>query len=64
MELARVGRTKDIKAVTMIGGDDDEGVVELADLLEVGHDRSNGIIELKEVTKCSIGIEDMHLFVD
>jgi hypothetical protein len=47
----------------MVGSDNDECVLVLADLLQVFNGRTNGVVELEELPKCTVVIEDMHHLV-
>lgn len=61
VEVLGVGRAKDVKAVSVVGGDDDEGVVELPDLLEVLEGGADSVVEFEEVTKSTVDILSISL---
>ncbi len=48
----------------MIGGDYDECLLELTDLLQMSHDGAQRIIELQEIAQCTVSVEHVHLLVD
>lgn len=52
------------KAVSVISSDHDEGVFELANLLQVLQSRSQGVVQLEQVTKRSVNILHVHFFID
>lgn len=50
--------------MTVVGGDDNEGVLELANLLEVLQGRPKSVVELEEVTEGAVDVLNVHLLVD
>jgi hypothetical protein len=56
--------TEDVKAVTVVGSDDDESVLELADLLEVLHGGLDGVVKFKELAQSTVVVERVHLLID
>jgi len=64
IEVLGVDGTEDIETVTVVGGDDDEGITELTKSLELLHGCSNGVIELQQLTESAVVVECVHLLVD
>jgi hypothetical protein len=54
----------DSQTVTVIGSDDNEGVIEFSNILEVLNSRSKGIIKLQEIAEGTVNILDVHFFVN
>jgi hypothetical protein len=50
--------------MTVVGGDDNEGVLELANFLEVLQGRPESVVELEEVAEGAVDILNVHLLVD
>lgn len=50
--------------MTVVGGDDNEGVLEFANLLEVLQGRPKSVVELEEVAKGTVDVLNVHLLVD
>jgi NAD(P)H-flavin reductase len=54
----------DSQTVTVIGSDDNEGVIEFSNILEVLNSCSKGIIKLQEITERTVDILYVHFFVN
>jgi hypothetical protein len=50
--------------MSVVRGNDDESVVELADLLEVLKSSAEGVIKLEQISQSTVDVLDVHLFVD
>lgn len=59
-----VNGTHDVEAVTVVGGDDDEGVGEFTEVLEFFNGGLDGIVEFEEVTEGTVVVEEMHHLID
>jgi hypothetical protein len=58
-----VGGSKDVESVSVVGSDDDEGVLILSDVLQVLKSSANGGVELEELAESAVVVGDMHLWV-
>lgn len=63
-EVLGVCGTKDVESVSVVGSDDNEGLLELADLLEVLEGGTDGVVEFEQVTEGTVDVLDVHLLVD
>ena len=54
VQVLGVNGTHDIETVTVISSDDDEGVLELADLLEVRDGGADSVVELEKLTEGTV----------
>ena len=52
------------QSVSVVGGDHNEGVVQLANLLEVLKSSSESVVEFEKITKRTVNVLDVHLLVD
>lgn len=54
----------DVEAVAVVGGDEDEGLLEAVQLPQLGYGRPDGVVELEDVTQGAVVVQGVHLFVD
>jgi hypothetical protein len=54
---------QNVKAMSVVGGDNDESVVVLANLLQVLDGRADRVVELEELAKRAVVVEDVHHLV-
>ena len=59
-----IGRSKDVESVRVVRGDDDQGLVELANLLQVLNGLSDRVVELQEFTERSVIVHGVEHLVD
>lgn len=64
VEVLGIDATKDVKPVAMIGGNQDQSGLELANGLEVLDGAADGVVELQEVAQGTVVVEGVHLLVD
>jgi len=53
-----------IEAVAVVGSDDNEGLIELADGVKMSNGSLDGVVKLEKVTKSTVVVESVHLLVD
>ena len=59
-----VGRSKDVESVRVVRSHDDQGLVELANLLQVLNGLSDRVVELQEFTERSVIVHGVEHLVD
>lgn len=64
LEVLGVAGTEDVEAVAVIGGDDDQGLVEFSNLLQVLNGLSDGIVELEQLAQRTFVVEHVEHLVD
>lgn len=64
LEVFSVGTSVYVESVTVVGSNQNQGVFELANLLEVLDGSSDGVVEFQQISESSVNVLDVHLFVD
>lgn len=54
----------DVEAVAVVGRHEDEGLLVVAQLPELGHGGFDGVVEFEEVAQGAVVVERVHLLVD
>jgi hypothetical protein len=62
--VSSVTRSKHIETVSVIGSDDDQSLVQLSNLFQMGDGLSNGIVELQKFTEGSVVVHGVEHLVD
>lgn len=63
-EVVGVDGAHDVEAVAVVGGDEDEGLLEAGGLVEMGDGGFDGVVELEEFAEGAVVVEDVHHLVD
>lgn len=64
VHVTTVRASENIETMSVVGSDDDEGIIILANLLEVLDSSLDGIIKLEKLTKSTVIVESVHLLVN
>lgn len=63
-EVVGVDGTHDIETVTVVSSDEDESLLEAVGAVQLGDGGLDGVVELKELTKSTVVVENVHHLVD
>jgi hypothetical protein len=63
-EVVRVDGAHDVEAVAVVGGDEDERLLEAVGAVELGDGRFDGVVEFEQLAQCAVVVQHVHHLVD
>ena len=63
-EVVGIDRAHNVEAVTVVSGDENEGLLKAVGRVELGDGGLDSVVELEELTKSAVVVENVHHLVD